>query len=221
MDIVATQGECLVPRWHTPVWEKEYSEEFAVILTRKLDALDIAQLVRRAKYGPAADEWPIGHTPPEMKERRVAELRALEELEDRTSDEDSDEYESHDTTADNRAAGSKETQPAPGPAASRTHPREVGWLPTPPLSEQRSILKLRGRERRRLSAGNEEAERPRKTRATSTTTGESSTEEKPHGSPGRVQKRQRTDDADDDAEEHHERPTKAPRPTSAGVPYGG
>ncbi|KAI0453498.1 hypothetical protein F5B21DRAFT_279136 [Xylaria acuta] len=158
LDIVATQGEYLVPRMRTPVFEKAYDEEFAAALTRGLNALAVVQSARRNMYHEAADEWPIGHTPPEVKERRRAELRALEELERDLSDENSDSDE----------VGSEKRRAAPG-RASRTHPQEVRWLPTPPPSTHSLIPAPHGRKRRRVSTGNEEEERPRKTHVTSTT----------------------------------------------------
>ncbi|KAI0441911.1 hypothetical protein F4803DRAFT_575954 [Xylaria telfairii] len=50
-------------------------------------------------YREAADEWPVGHTPPEVKERRLAELRAMDDMmEGTTSDEDGGGDESDDAT---------------------------------------------------------------------------------------------------------------------------
>ncbi|KAL9025673.1 MAG: hypothetical protein Q9196_005543, partial [Gyalolechia fulgens] len=101
LDIVATQGEYLLPRAPTPVFEKPYDEEFATKLAQALSSLvDVVQRVRRVIYHEAADEWPIGYTPPEVKERRRAELRALEALQGSSSSAGSDIDEDDDATAD-------------------------------------------------------------------------------------------------------------------------
>ena len=42
-------------------------------------------------YREEADEWPIGHTPPEVKERYYAALKRQEELEGATSDSSVDD----------------------------------------------------------------------------------------------------------------------------------
>ncbi|OTB02491.1 hypothetical protein M426DRAFT_322585 [Hypoxylon sp. CI-4A] len=85
LDVVATQGAYLVPRVGTPVFEKAYDVGFSVELTRQLNALLVRETCRNVMYHGAADEWPIGRTPPELKEKRQAELKALEELEYITS----------------------------------------------------------------------------------------------------------------------------------------
>ncbi|KAI0431759.1 hypothetical protein F5Y09DRAFT_354583 [Xylaria sp. FL1042] len=79
LDVVSTQGKHLLPRLDTPVWEKPFDKEFASTLADKLDGLVIVQRCRQNQYDEAADEWPIGHTPPEMKERHEAKLRKMDE----------------------------------------------------------------------------------------------------------------------------------------------
>ncbi|KAL8647821.1 MAG: hypothetical protein Q9210_005333 [Variospora velana] len=207
LDIVATQGEYLVPRAGTPVFEKAYDDEFAAVLARKLKALTIVQIVRRVMYRQAADEWPIGHTPPEVKERRRAELRALEELEGAASNEGRDSDEDNDATTDGRT-GSEKGQAAPG-RAFRTQPQEACWLPTPPLSVHSHVPTPHGRKRRRVSTRDEEEERPRKTYDTSIARVDSLEEDIPNGSQGKGRKRRRADDADDEGERNRERPNKA------------
>ncbi|KAI1312872.1 hypothetical protein F5Y03DRAFT_202655 [Xylaria venustula] len=93
LDIVATQGACLAPRGHTPIYTKRDDETFAAQLSLKLRALLIAQACRQIKYGAeAAEEWPIGRTPPEMVEKRKAELDKLEELSDNAFDTPPPDY---------------------------------------------------------------------------------------------------------------------------------
>ncbi|KAG6363894.1 hypothetical protein INS49_008997 [Diaporthe citri] len=86
-DVVATQGQYLVAQPHTPVFPplRSETEAFATELTASLGALTSRQNRRRLGYGvEAAEEWPIGRTPPKVrraqKERLRAKLRAsLEE----------------------------------------------------------------------------------------------------------------------------------------------
>lgn len=86
-DVVETQGQHLVGQPHTPVFPPLSSETqaFATELAASLSALISRQNRRRLAYGvEAAEEWPIGPTPPKVrraqKERLRAELRAsLEE----------------------------------------------------------------------------------------------------------------------------------------------
>lgn len=91
-DVVATQGQHLVAQPHTPVFSTLSSETkaFATELAASLSALISRQNRRRLGYGvKAAEEWPIGRTPPQVrrarKERLRAELRASHE-EDSESD---------------------------------------------------------------------------------------------------------------------------------------
>lgn len=94
LDIIATQGACLVSRANTSVFQKTHDENFAVTLTRKLNALDVEQIVRKVIYRQTAEEWPIGHTPPEIKEQYDAEMKARIEqadinlIDDSNSDND-------------------------------------------------------------------------------------------------------------------------------------
>ena len=214
LDIVATQGEYLVPRADTPIFEKAYDEEFAAALARKLKALTIGQIVRRVMYRQAADEWPIGRTPPEVKEHRRAELRALEELEGVTSDGASDSDRDDHATADG-SASSEKAQAAPG-RAFQPQPQEARWLPTPPLSAHSPIPTLYGRKRRRVSIGDDE-ERPRKTDVTSTIRVDFPEEDMPNGSQGKGWKRRRADDTYDEGEGDRKRPNKA-RKTATAAP---
>ncbi|KAI4136686.1 MAG: hypothetical protein LQ341_005497, partial [Variospora aurantia] len=144
IDIVAIQGEYIVPRAGTPVFEKACDDEFAAVLARKLKALTIVQIVRQ--------------------ERRRAELKALEELEGATSDEGSDGDEDNDATTDGMT-GLEKGQAAPG-WAFRTQPQGACWLPAPPLSAHSPVPTPHGRKRRHVSTRHEE-ERPRKTYDTS------------------------------------------------------
>lgn len=94
LDIIAIQGACLVSRANTPVFQKAHDENFAVTLTRKLNALDVEQIVRKVMYRQAAEEWPIGHTPPETKEQYDAEMKVrieqadIDLIDDSNSDND-------------------------------------------------------------------------------------------------------------------------------------
>ena len=165
IDIVATQGAYLFSPAHTPVWEKDYDEEFAATLSRKLRALNIRQLVRRVMYHEAAEEWPIGHTPPEVKERRAAELRALEEAEGPTSDEDSASDGDSDATVNDKSGA--ENGQAALVQTTQPQPLEAGLLLTPPLSAYSPIPTPHRKKRRKISTRDEKEEDPRKTHVTS------------------------------------------------------
>ncbi|KAF3902296.1 hypothetical protein ABW21_db0202524 [Orbilia brochopaga] len=84
--IVKTQGTDLMSPCHTPVWKQDETA-FVESLSRKLRILArVGQAVRRAKYGPAADEWPIGRTPSPVVLKRKRELEALLEQDSSTPD---------------------------------------------------------------------------------------------------------------------------------------
>ncbi|MCJ1466004.1 hypothetical protein MMC07_004623 [Pseudocyphellaria aurata] len=162
-DIVATQGAYLLSCPRTPVFEKDYHETFAARLDRAFRWHKIKQGLRRSMYREAAEESPGGHTPPEVRERRAAELKAMDELP--SSDQSSDEDEGDGATPDGKAREEK-ARPATE-QASRTQPQEEAHgLSTPPLSlSADSLLPTpQGRKRRR----DEEEEYPRKTRVIST-----------------------------------------------------
>lgn len=161
LDIVATQGAYLVPRAGTPVFEKTYDAKFAAALEQQIRALIVEQTCRSVMYRGAADEWPIGHTPPEMKEKRNAELKAQEEIEGATSEDSSDNDNDDNNDISVRVeASSGKTVVAPG---------QADWLPTPPLSSQSPLATPHRRKRRRISEeGHEEMACPTKMRVSST-----------------------------------------------------
>ncbi|KAK6067270.1 hypothetical protein SCUP515_10242 [Seiridium cupressi] len=76
LDIVATQGAYLVPRAGTPVCPEAYNDQLVAALKQHLNAVITEQICRRVMYHGAADEWPIGRTPPKVTKRRKAELKA-------------------------------------------------------------------------------------------------------------------------------------------------
>ncbi|KAL8941859.1 MAG: hypothetical protein Q9216_002003 [Gyalolechia sp. 2 TL-2023] len=203
LDIVATNGAYLVPRMATPVFEETSNEDFAATLYQELHALLVVQNSRRAMYRQAAEEWPIGRTPPEMKEQRAAGLKVVLQFEGITSDE-SDKGDD---------AGLEEDVVA---TADRPHPPpQARFLPIPTLSVDGPPSTPRGRKRRRISDSDKEntggKQRPRKTLPSSTTTGHVENALR-NGSQGMSRKRRRTcdddDDDDDDEVEILRRPTK-------------
>ncbi|KAI1420107.1 hypothetical protein F5Y12DRAFT_774602 [Xylaria sp. FL1777] len=172
LDIVATQGIYLVPRAGTPVLCPEaYDGQFAATLERHLNALLTVQTYRRAMYHGVADEWPIGRTPPEVKEERKAELKALDELEGVTSDDDGGDNDDGDKNKDKDAKGKGKggnggiDVARVGPGKPVTAP---DWLPTPPPSaESPPLATPHKRKRRRISGeddddDDEKKERPAK-----------------------------------------------------------
>ncbi|KAI0105058.1 hypothetical protein GGR51DRAFT_560662 [Nemania sp. FL0031] len=77
LDIVKTQGAYLKPRPPTPNHRRVNVDEFAAKLYDRLEFLSIMLESRRKRYGAAADEWPPGHTPTEIVEKRRAEVERL------------------------------------------------------------------------------------------------------------------------------------------------
>ena len=214
---MATQGAYLIPRSHTPVWEKAYDEAFTAALDRKLNAITTVQAARRNAYHEAADEWPIGHTPPEVKERYLAEMRALEAMMDVTSDEDGSGDEADHTNPSGKAC--VERARLAGKWTLRTRPQEIQVLPTPPPSARSPLPVLQERKRQR----DKEEEYPRKTRVISTARLDIPEGDKPDGSQVKGRKRRRTDNADDEGERNREhcikaRKTAIPRQQNWGPP---
>ncbi|KAM7183110.1 hypothetical protein V8F20_012740 [Naviculisporaceae sp. PSN 640] len=155
LDIVATQGVYLVPRADPPVFQEAYNAQFAATLKQQLDAVITEQICRHVMYHGAADEWPMGHTPPEMKEKRKVELKALEELEGATSGDGSDndgDGDGKDKTGNNIDAIVGVENPAASDRARRARRlRQANWLQTLPLFAESPLATLCGRKRRRIS----------------------------------------------------------------------
>jgi len=67
-DLVDTQGHYLLKRPSTPIYSQEHDPEFAQQLSERLDSLVFRQHLRTHKYGKdVADEFPISHTPTDIK----------------------------------------------------------------------------------------------------------------------------------------------------------
>ncbi|KAF2254138.1 hypothetical protein BU26DRAFT_134186 [Trematosphaeria pertusa] len=154
-DIVTTQGAFLGPCLRTPVFENGYDKDFLDRLHRKLELLVMVQGWRTGKYREAADEWPIGRTPPEIKERRAAEMKAQRELWDSdcsTGDEDPNVIYTRvgpgKTVAAPDRPPRRPTPPVPGQADS---------LPTPALSTESPLNTSHRTKRRRIPEEGEEA----------------------------------------------------------------
>ncbi|KAL8905547.1 MAG: hypothetical protein Q9207_002573 [Kuettlingeria erythrocarpa] len=204
LDIVATQGAYLVPRAATPVWEKPPDEEFAATLYREIHSLTVVQKGRRNMYRQAAEEWPIGRTPPEVKEQRDAELKVLLDREGITSDSSGDS-----DNGDDAAGGRASLAEGVVTAADRPHPPpQAHSLLTPPLSAHGPLSASHGRKRRRISGANKEnnreMKRPRKTLPNSTTTGLSENALR-NGSQGISRKRRRSGDINNNEADNMER----------------
>ena len=232
---MATQGEYLVPRSHTPVWEEEYHETFAARLDKAFRRYHFIQNLRRHKYREAAEESPDGHTPPEVKERYSAEQRALEELLDRLADENSDADEGDreagdDATLDGKARVEEVQSATEQPSLTRS--QEAHGLPTPSLSPPTPLGRQRrcDDEEKKEEAEPEETEEEhaRKAQVISAMRLDVPEAEKPDGSQVKGRKRRRVDDADEEwkgeveregkGERDMERPVKACKTTLASSP---
>lgn len=133
-------------------------------------------------YRQAADEWPINHTPPEVKEQYQAEMKALQEQEEK--------FISSDDSANSDQDG--QVAPDKGMLASNSLRRssQTHGLPTPPISADSPPLNITASKCRRRASEGKNALR----------------EESPGG---RNRKRRRRDRNEEDAEEaDEERPTK-------------
>ncbi|KAK3337152.1 hypothetical protein B0T19DRAFT_411654 [Cercophora scortea] len=122
LDIVATQGDFLVTCPNTPIHPRPDADEysFTEALHLELRALSLVQQGRAIKYGTqTAAEWPIGRTPPEVVEKRKAELRELQAFMEAItpvscSDDDDDGHAGARSTAkqkDGPAAEAQSSQP--------------------------------------------------------------------------------------------------------------
>lgn len=78
-DIVQTQGKHLVSRPTTPTYSRAPDPDFVEKLYTSLDSLLNTQKLRVHQYGEnVAEEWPINHTPPEIKTNWAEEHTAVE-----------------------------------------------------------------------------------------------------------------------------------------------
>jgi hypothetical protein len=182
------------------VFEKAYNENFVVTLTRKLYAIDVEHIVRRAMYRQAADEWPIGHTPPEVKEQYEAEMKEREEQEEITSDDNAN------SDHDGRVSSVKGVLASNLPRRSS----QIHELPTSLISADSPLSITAEKCRRRVSDGrdNEQRKHRTKTHATFSKTVNPTENSLPNESRGRIRKRRRNQDVEDAEEVVEERPTK-------------
>jgi len=163
-------------------------------------------------YG-AANEWPMGHTPPEVKEKRKAELKAQEELEGATSDDGSDNDDNDEDKGGNdidaRVGLGKPVAALDRPWRPR-RPRQADWLPTPPLSAESPPATPYRRKRRRISGEDEEEkERPAKKHVRFAQEVSAAAEDAvPNTVWQKGQKRRRTLDVGDEEEGDKKRPSK-------------
>ncbi|KAM3065430.1 hypothetical protein ACMFMG_011450 [Clarireedia jacksonii] len=160
-DIVATQGAYLIPCPDTPVFQA-YDDQFATVLQMHLHALVVAQTARNAMYHSAADEWPMGHTPTEIKEKLEAELKAWDEIAGVTSDDESDNDNSEHKGGNSiiSAVGRGNTVSAPD---RPRRPHQAEMLPTPSMSAESTLSTPHRRKRQMVSEEEDkEKERPAK-----------------------------------------------------------
>lgn len=109
-----------------------------------LDALVVGQTCRSVIYHGAADEWSIGHTPTELKEKRKAELKALEELEDATTSDESDEDNSKHNASSDRPLRPRRLPIPPMSTASppsTPHRSKRRWVPEEDEEEKEHLPK--------------------------------------------------------------------------------
>jgi hypothetical protein len=77
-DVVTTQGRHLVSRPSTPIYERSPDLDFLDKLESRLNLALFTQNLRVHQYGKAtAEEWPINHTPPEIKTKWIEDQVAF------------------------------------------------------------------------------------------------------------------------------------------------
>ncbi|KAE9962340.1 hypothetical protein BLS_000459 [Venturia inaequalis] len=161
LDIIATQGAYLVPRADTPVFQEAYNDQFAAALEMQLYAVVVEQTCRTAMYHSAADEWPMGYTPKEIKEKRKVELEAQEELEGATSNDESDNDDGKYKEGNGiiGAVSRRNTVAASNRPRRPRRSRQAEWLPTPPMSAESPPGTLNRSKRRRVIEEDEEGKK--------------------------------------------------------------
>lgn len=162
------------------------------------------------KYGEAADEWPAGHTPTELKEKRRAELKEWEDARKRANSSESDCSDEDDDDIVSKV------RPEKGPAAP-VRPRPARYLPSPALSTDGTMG--RPHERKRKRTIEEEREQPIMAHASSTTQVSNADGPVTNTPQGKESKRRRISTEDDEVEEKGERPDAA-HISSAGITDG-
>ncbi|MCJ1309561.1 hypothetical protein MMC25_003221 [Agyrium rufum] len=206
-DIVATQSACLLPRRRSPVFREPYDDKFITTLDRSLNSLSWRQELRQHKYHGAADEWPVGRTPPEITEMYEAEMKALDELWDASDNSQDDYVKDRGCTAVDARIGPGKTVTTPE-RSRKSH--QAGLIPTPPLSTQSPLTTPHRWKRRRISEEDDEKkERPAKKQISSAK--EVSAEDftaiakatVPNISQQETRKRQKVCEEDDDEEKEH------------------
>ena len=80
-NVVDSHGKHLRPRPSTPVHHPEHDERFLQQLDQKLSSLVFVQNQRFRRYGQSvAEEYPISHTPTEIKSAWVEEQHAFDKV---------------------------------------------------------------------------------------------------------------------------------------------
>lgn len=184
-----------------------------------LDGLITGQIGRNAKYHGAADEWPMGHTPTELKEKLEAELKAWDEIAGVTSDDESDNDDSKHRGGNGigNTVGRGETVAAPDRPQRPRRPQrsqrsqQVEGLLTPSLSAESPPSPPQRRKRRMVSEEDDtEKEYPAKKQVSSAKEVSADTEDAVLNTPQqKSRKRRRNIDMDDGEEVAKERPSKA------------
>ncbi|KAI0857845.1 hypothetical protein F4860DRAFT_330328 [Xylaria cubensis] len=167
-DVVGTQGAYLITHPGTPVFQESHDDQFVAELARRLHMTLVGQRNRRQRYHEAADEWRVGFTPPEVRERHRAEYKALlrrEGFGTDSSDNDSDgcEIDKDKGGSDiNAQVGPGKPVATPDRPKRLPRPRQAHCLPSPPSSAESSLATTHKRKRCVSSDEEEEKEHPAK-----------------------------------------------------------
>ncbi|TVY65762.1 hypothetical protein LSUE1_G010048 [Lachnellula suecica] len=157
-DIVNTHSSYPITRPRTPVFHGTYNEDFVSMLENELNHIVTQQIWRQRKYCDAADEWPIGHTPPEIKEKCAAEVKAMTEQWN-ASDTESDVVSSppiSDQISETTLGNISEENEEENATGTRLGKRRRGTTSDNNKEEDISVTILHKRQRRSTCEDNEE-----------------------------------------------------------------
>jgi len=123
-DVVKTQGKHLVSRPTTPTYSRTLDPDFVEKLHSSLYSLLNTQKLRVHQYGEnIAEEWPISHTPQEIKTNWVEERTVVDSWNDEFPPTPSDDDGSIQLST---ISGRTLTMPKHTPAPEHTLPKLIG-----------------------------------------------------------------------------------------------
>jgi len=147
-DVVKTQGKHLTSRPTTPTYIIEPDPHFLSKLDAELERLSFVQNQRERQYGEdIAKEWPINHTPPEVKARWHEDQAKFDDFLDNLPPTPSDDGSMQSSSFGGPTLVSQKPYPVPVVSLPKVTPtKETSFF-----RSSRSITTLRVTSQRRLS----------------------------------------------------------------------